>query len=170
MDRYHIIFAIIFAIILLLGVLLGVGFWIKYISPTADLADLDNMGIKQLLETHAAEFYPGIQIPGKFEELYKEITGEDKPDNVGLVVLPIEAYLKHYEYIRKRKLTLLKDLEELKKETAYIGGVEFTVFDDKYGESIVVVLQNREDLLLEAVSRGIGHLKYNRTHRKIWSR
>jgi len=129
------------------------------------LSRLDNPGIGQLLETYSTYYYPDIQVKNKFEELYKIITGEEKPDNVRLAVLPIEDYLKYYEIIRKKKLTLFKSLKELKKEKYYIGGTEFTTFDKDYKEFAVVVLNNLENLLLENISHGIGHVKYNLVHK-----
>jgi hypothetical protein len=86
--------------------------------------------------------------------LYRKITHEDVPNNIKLTVLPIGEYKEFFREIRKRE----PRFSEVMDDEGFTGEVEFTYGIPK--EHNIVVMENAEDFLLEAISHGIGHGKY----------
>lgn len=86
------------------------------------------------------------------KELYKKITNEDLPNNVKLSILSLEDYVKNYRDICNKKPSIGKYGKD------YVGNIEYTRGDSR--EHHIVVLNNVEDILIEAISHGIGHVKH----------
>ncbi|MBW2990676.1 hypothetical protein KY348_03150 [Candidatus Woesearchaeota archaeon] len=120
-------------------------------SLESKLDKQETLGV--IVETYANELFSSLQIPDEFNRLYKKITGEEKPDNVKLAVLPLKDYIENYKLLNQKNPDLL---ELIKKE--YTGNIEFTIGHPK--EYLIVVLDNTKDFLLESVSHGIGHARY----------
>lgn len=109
---------------------------------------------KLAVEEISAQSCSAIQVQEDFEVLYKKITGEDKPDNLRLLVLSQEDYIKNYRTILGEEPNIY-EVEGRKGIWRGIG-----LINEDAERYFILVSDNARDFFWESVSLGIGKIRH----------